>query len=59
MNRHYIINNQPKIISFMHLIGGMTEDNVLKCCQLELEQLIKLRVDEGINIGDSYIKRVI
>ena len=59
MNRHYIMNNEPKLISFMDLVGSMTKGNVLECEQLELERIIRLDIDKITNIQNVQIKRVI
>ncbi len=59
MDRHYIINSEPKLISLVVLIESMVKNGVLECEQSELERIIRLDVDKIINIQEVQIKRVI
>ena len=59
MNRYYIINKEPKLISLLELINSMAKDGVLECDQSQLERIIRLEVDKLAHIENETIKRVI
>jgi len=59
MNRYYLMNNEPKLVPFMDLVGSMAVKNILQCEQLDLERLIRLDIDKITNIQSVQIKRVI
>ena len=59
MNRYYIINKEPKLISLLELINSMAKDGVLECDQSQLERIIRLEVDKLAHIEGETIKRVI
>ena len=59
MNRYYIINKEPKLISLLELINSMAKDGVLECDQSQLERIVRLEVDKLAHIEDETIKRVI
>ena len=59
MNRHYLINNVPKLISLLELINSMAKDGVLECDQSQLERIVRLEVDKLAHIENETIKRVI
>jgi len=53
------MNNEPKLVPFMDLVGSMAVKNILQCEQLDLERLIRLDIDKITNIQSVQIKRVI
>ena len=59
MNRYYIINKVPKLISLLELINSMAIEGVLGCDQSQLERIIRLEVDKLAHIENETIKRVI
>ena len=59
MNRHYLINNKPKLVSLLDLINSMAKDGVLECDQSQLERIVRLEVDKLAHIENETIKRVI
>ena len=59
MNRYYIINKEPKLISLLELISSMAKDGVLECDQSQLERIVRLEVDKLAHIENETIKRVI
>ena len=59
MNRYYLINKEPKLISLLELINSMAKDGVLECDQSQLERIVRLEVDKLAHIENETIKRVI
>ena len=60
MNRYYLVNKEPKLISLLDLIKSMTDEKgVLKCKQSELENIISLDVFKFVHMQDVTITRVI
>ena len=59
MNRYYLINKEPKLISLLDLINSMADDGVLECDQSQLERIVRLEVDKLAHIENETIKRVI
>jgi|TARA_R100001086_G_scaffold63572_1_gene29495 hypothetical protein len=59
MNRYYLVNKEPKLISLLELIDSMAKDGVLECDQSQLERIVRLEVDKLAHIEDETIKRVI
>ena len=59
MDRHYLVNKEPKLISLLELIDSMAKDGVLECDQSQLERIVRLEVDKLAHIENETIKRVI
>ena len=59
MNRYYLVNKEPKLISLLELIDSMAKDGVLECDQSQLERIVRLEVDKLAHIENETIKRVI
>ena len=59
MNRYYLVNKEPKLISLLDLINSMADDGVLECDQSQLERIVRLEVDKLAHIENETIKRVI
>ena len=59
MNRYYLVNKEPKLISLLELINSMAKDGVLECDQSQLERIVRLEVDKLAHIENETIKRVI
>ena len=59
MDRHYLVNKEPKLISLLELIDSMAKDGVLECDQSQLERIVSLEVDKLAHIENETIKRVI
>ena len=59
MNRYYLVNKEPKLISLLELINSMADDGVLECDQSQLERIVRLEVDKLAHIENETIKRVI
>jgi len=58
MDRHYLINNKPKLVSLFELINSMAKDGEFECSQLQIERIIKLDVDKITHVESDEIKRV-
>jgi len=59
MNRYYLVNKEPKLISLLELINSMADEGVLECDQSQLERIVRLEVDKLAHIENETIKRVI
>ena len=67
MDRHYLTNlagediYHPKCVSFVEIINRLSSNAlvVLECEQLDVIQLVRLKVDNEMTIKDLKIKRVI
>ena len=59
MNRYYLVNKEPKLISLLELINSMADEGVLECDESQLKRIVMLEVDKLAHIENETIKRVI
>ena len=58
MDRHYLINDEPKLVPFIELINNMTENDVLRCTELGLVRIFKLELYDSTHIDECKVVRV-
>ena len=58
-NRHYIINDEPRLFKFMEIVVENMADEVHPLEEFELVNLTRLKRGDSLPLGSCEIRRII
>ena len=58
-NRHYIINDEPRLFTFMDIVTENMADDVHPLEEFELVKLTRLKRGDSLPLGNCDIRRIL